>query len=90
MKLELGPMMSEVTIETEVANYTFRGPSNQYTEVELVFEDLEAALLDIIAEEDEYDTDDDFMDALADTIDSYMDELRESGWSLATDEDDDE
>jgi len=90
MKLELGPMMSEVTIETEVANYTFRGPSNKYTEVERVLADLEASLLAIVAEEAEYDTDDDFMDELDDTIDSYMDELRESGWSLATDEDDDE
>jgi hypothetical protein len=90
MKLELGPTMSEVTIETEVENYTFRGPSNQYTAVEPVLEDLEAALLEVIAEEAEYDHDDDFMDELDNTIDSYMDELRESGWSLATDEDDDE
>jgi hypothetical protein len=90
MKLELGPTMSEVTIETEVANYTFRGPSNAYTAVERVLEDLEESLLAIIAEEMEYETDDDFMDELDDTIDSYGDELRESGWSLATDEDDDE
>ena len=88
MKLELGPTMSEVTIETEVVNYTFRGPSNAYTAVERVLADLEESLLAIIAEEDEYDTDDDFMDSLDDTIDSYGDELRESGWSLATDEDD--